>query len=155
MRLSASLILLSLALASSACEVRTNRAVVYDEVIPAAGLSADRAYALRLVLFQFGGDVGGMVEWYGIDGDINTSRSPYFERDHCEYFGEGPLRGDEFRVDTIGPSGERLLLQVEADGRRALSGVVVEGGGLYFEPGAAAPISWAETDSPPPRSCLP
>ena len=147
------LFLLPLALAVCACEVRTNRAVVYDEVIPGGGLSADRAYALRLVLFQYGGDVGGILEWYGIDGDINTSGAPYFKRDHCQYFGEGPLRGDEFRVDTVGPYGERLLLQVEADGRRALSAVVVEDGGLYFEPGAAGPINWAETDTQPPRSC--
>lgn len=138
----------------AACERRTNRAVVYDEVVPSGGFDENRAYALRLTLFQFGNEVGGMVEWFGIDGDVNTRTSPYFERDFCAYFGEGPIEASEFRVDTLGPADERLLLQVEESGRRALEARVVADGGMHFDPVDVRPLRWVETDRLPARSCL-
>lgn len=138
----------------AACGGRSNDARVFDESqLGTQGLDG-RAYALRLTVFEYAQDTGGFVEWFALDGDVNTVESPYFVPTHCAYFGQGPLDDREFRIDTAGPEGERLLLQVTRDSRSELQARVVASGGAFPEP-PTAPLSFVDSGREPARSCRP
>lgn len=155
-------LLLSIACATTlltagvACGSRSNAETVYVESVPGSGLPQDRAYAVRLTLFEFAESAGGIVEYFAIDGAVNTARAPYFATDACAYFGPGPIDRGEFRVDADGPNGDRIIMQVTRDGRRALEARVVRDAGLQDvpgEPGEPLALELVESDGEVIRRC--
>lgn len=65
----------------------------YDELLP---LNDDgREYAVRMSVFQFGGEVGGVMRFYQLSFP-NTPENPFVVESFCSYF--GPLTGDPFVV---------------------------------------------------------
>jgi hypothetical protein len=65
----------------------------YDELLPLA--EDGRDYAVRMSLFQFGGEVGGVMRFYQLSFP-NTPENPFVVESLCSYF--GPLTGDPFVV---------------------------------------------------------
>jgi hypothetical protein len=137
-----------------ACTGRSNRVLVFEESTVQNPLSADRAFAIRVTLFEFAESAGGFVEFYGIDGGLNTADAPYFAVDSCAYFGAGPIASSEFRIDVTGPMGGRLILQATLDSRKELALSVVDDDGLLVEESSTPwTLELVASDTPATRSC--
>lgn len=145
-----------LGLCFAGCTGRSNRVTVFEESTEERELGADRAFAIRVTLFEYAESAGGFVQFYGIDGAINTLAAPYFQADSCAYFGPGPIDADDFRIDVTGPMGGRLILQATRSSRRGLSVSVVDDDGLLqVEQEDAWTLSLVEAQVPAERSCEP
>jgi len=144
--------LTTLALSVMACGSEARRTFVYIERIdPALGLTVDRTHAVRLTVFEYGPRVGGFIEYFEIDEVFNTRFDPYFRPASCTYFGESPVRNQEFRIDAQGVASQPLVASARWTGsRRApLELTVFQWGGLFeagVDPAAVESVIALERD---------
>ena len=111
-----------------ACDPQSSSETAWVEDLSVAGLEGNRLYAVRLIVFRYGPEVGGYAEFFGVDGDCNTPQEPYFCSDYCAYFGPGAYRNGSFRIQTTAPDGSLFQAQATMNGRRDLDLVVTTGG---------------------------
>jgi hypothetical protein len=110
---------------------------VYIEDIPVDGLGEDRTHAVRATVFEFGNRIGGFVEYFAIDGEVNTRTEPWFRPTRCAWFGDGPIRTGDFVIEADGIGGtDRLLIRASWTGRRRPSFTAdwVSAGGVTGDP---------------------
>lgn len=143
-------------LALAGCADVSNRVDVYEEPVPAGGLSDMRTFAYRITLFEYSRTVGGFIEFFAIDDERNTAVNPYFEPTACAYFGAGRLQNGEFPVDVDGVHGARFLMTARLDeGGGRMVGALVQPGGTW--PGELPPegarVTLERVDAPALRSC--
>lgn len=106
---------------------------VYLEEFPNATVPEERAYALRLTIFEFERQVGGWVEYYG-QNQLNSPASPFVLPTHCAYF--GPYRRTDMGMvmRAASPvSDEDLQLRFTRDGQKLLNARVEDAGGIFAE----------------------
>lgn len=125
----------ALAAFASGCDTEPRQEGVYYEILGPEGIPLERAHALRLTVWRFGNDVGGRVDFFTIDGIVNTRLQPYFEPTACRYFGSTRLVDRDFRIRVLGFDDAPLTMQAawEVDNRDIIRGVLVEDGGLLEE----------------------
>jgi hypothetical protein len=138
---------------AAGCADVSNRATVYEELLPASGLDESRDYALRVTLFEYAHEVGGFVEFFHVDGVRNSTLNPYFEPEACAYFGSGRITNDEFPINVSGPDGPFLMRSSLLDGGRRLTGRVVEDGGLFEPIDGIRAVEFERSSTEPRRSC--
>lgn len=113
----ASLAVLLVLMPSCGDDVRSG--AVYIEDVPPNGLDDGRTHAVRVTVFEFGTRIGGFVEYFEIDGSVNTAAAPWFRPTACAWFGDGPIREGAFVIDADGlDAATRLLIRATWDGRR-------------------------------------
>lgn len=133
-----------LALVLVACGEPATSEHVYVEDLANGAVSDTRDFALRVTVLDYGGTVGGFVEYFFIDDVVNERTAPYFRPSACAYFGEGNVRDREFRIAADGPGrimdGEEqpleLLIQATYEDRRreSLDATLREHGGIWANP---------------------
>jgi hypothetical protein len=109
------------------CDLSPRQEGVYYEYFGPSGLAADRSHALRLTVWTWGTSVGGRVDFFPIDGTVNTRTQPFFEADGCSYFGVARLVDREFRLRAKSPSDDELLIQAtwDPENRDRIRGIAV------------------------------
>lgn len=93
----------------------------------------DRAYALRLTIFEHESWVGGWVEYYGQD-QLNSAESPFVLPTYCAYF--GPFRRPKNGMVMRAPSpleDSDLQLSFERENRKHLRARIEVTGGIFAE----------------------
>ena len=147
------LALLCLAIASG-CGETSNKADVYEETVPTAGLDVDRAFTYRITLFDYSQRVGGFIEFYAIDGQRNTWINPYFEPTACDYFGAGRVQNDEFPIE-VGTTGVPFLATMtRVDRGSNLLGRISSDGGTWPDlPDTGAVLTVERIGTRPAREC--
>jgi len=151
------LVLLTLA-SVGGCGDDVRSGAVYIEDVPSGGLPDDRTHAVRVTVFEFGNRIGGFVEYFEIDGSVNTPGAPWFRPTRCAWFGDGPIRDGDFVIDADGIDGAtRLLIRASWDGRRrpSFSADWADSGGVTDDVAAfTAPRSFVRDDAVlPSRTC--
>lgn len=154
-------------LAASCGEPATSEHV-YVEDLSNGPVPDTRDFALRVTVLDYGGSVGGFVEYFFIDEVLNERSAPYFQPSACAYFGEGSVRNREFRIAAHGPGrvtpdGEQslqMLIQAQYQDRQrqSLDATLREHGGVWADahtPNAVVePIRFIDDpDQLPDRSC--
>lgn len=151
----------ALALAASvsiaACGVLDRAETALIEEFGASGIGADRSWAMRLTVLEFGDEVGGFVEYFQLDGIYNTPEQPYVVATECSYFGPVPnLRGG-VRVVADGVDAETpLVMQLtwETPRQNAAEAVVERDGGLRLLENGTTSLRWTrDTAQRPERRC--
>ncbi len=140
------------------CGTTSNSAEVYVEDLGDDGLRESRAYAYRITVFEYSHEVGGFVEFFAVDGSVNTPTNPYFRSTDCAYFGEGRLRNDQFPVDVEGVDGTPFRMTVDVLSRRnELLGTITSPGGTWPAevpfPAEGVTLRLVRDDVPPERRC--
>ena len=123
------------ALALAGCVEPRALSGVYVEEIGAAGVSADRLFAFRVTVYEFGDEVGGFVEYFEIDG-LNTRQEPYVTPTFCAYFGPLNRLDDGFVLRATGVADDDLQLRFRRRSRRAFTATVEATGGTYVDEGS-------------------
>lgn len=138
------------------CDVLGRSETALIEAFGPDGLGADRTWAMRLTVLEFGDEVGGFVEYFPLDGIYNTATQPYVVAAACSYFGPVPNRGDSLRIVADGiAQGAPLVMQLGwTSGRRNTATTIVEqDGGLDLLESDRSLLWERDTVQRPERRC--
>jgi hypothetical protein len=122
----------------------------YEELLP---IDDDRDYALKLTLFRFGDEIGGVVRFHEMNPVFSRfCDNPYLcDQVYCSYFGETRVVNNVFRFSiSDGPGGRDYTFRFEDVDSEQLTGTYSTGDG---DDAVEVDVEMVRTTSSTDNSC--